>query len=473
MEKSGLTFLPSVLRSSICAVLLTVSIYAAAEPPRQAGAADAASGVLTIDRTWAGIPVNISAVAVGPIVYVGYYDADRQLSVARIDTADGSIRKRTLGSVFAGWDAHNYITLSYDRDGVLHVAGNMHAAPLVYARMREPGDFDSLARVEGMTGKDEVHVTYPRFFTMPSGQLGFTYRSGKSGDGVEVINSFDRSRWTRLSDVPIFAPDSGGVAVNAYHTDYITGPDGYFHTAWVWRLNSGVESNFNVNYAKSKDLKNWTDSKGRRLALPMTPSNTDLVDKVAPNSGLFNNIRLGFNGSNEPVISYVKYDKDGNTQLYHARSGATGWQVAQVSDWHSRWDFSGGGTRIQDVWFSGVSSKGGKVTETIRHFKEGNVLVTYQNDAMKSVAVVAQPASPSRSCASKPWKQTETSIASAAPGAFKGKIVWRALPAGNSDRPRSCEQLGLGAACSMVSELMLVAAAKASPEQSRLLACAE
>ena len=41
------------------------------------------------------------------------------------------------------WDSHNYITMTADRDGYLHLSGNMHVAPLVYFGTAKPYDIHS------------------------------------------------------------------------------------------------------------------------------------------------------------------------------------------------------------------------------------------------------------------------------------------------------------------------------------------
>lgn len=39
-----------------------------------------------------------------------------------------------------GWDRHNYIAITMDVEGYLHMSGNMHAVPLVYFRITKPFD---------------------------------------------------------------------------------------------------------------------------------------------------------------------------------------------------------------------------------------------------------------------------------------------------------------------------------------------
>lgn len=414
-------------------------------------------GGLVVDEVWAGTRVGYDALSVGSIVYIAYYDADRLLSVARIDTVSGAISKRKLGSVFGGWDAHNYLTLAYDRFGHLHVAGNMHVSPLVYARMLKPHSFDSLTRVASMVGRDENSVTSPKFFNFPDGNLGLTYRYGKSGDAIELINRFDGSSWSRHSTVPVFSSSNGQPSVSAYHTGYVNGSDGYFHVAWVWRLKGTVADNFDVNYSRSKDLKHWLDSRGKELAAPMTPGNTDVVDSIPTKSGLFNNVKLGFDGYNLPVVSYLKYDELGYTQLYHARPHLNGWQVTKITDWHFRWELEGAGTLVQKISFSGVQTFNGIVNEKVMHPDEGSLVISYSKNAMKVERIETKSPEASTKCQTvAPWMHVSQQIATTSPDAFQGRIMWQSLPKDNKDLPRSCGSIGLTEGCSMISLLILV-----------------
>ena len=51
-----------------------------------------------------------------------------------------------------GWDSHNYVTMAVDRDGHLHVSGNMHCVQLIYFRTETPGDITTLKQLP-MTGQ--------------------------------------------------------------------------------------------------------------------------------------------------------------------------------------------------------------------------------------------------------------------------------------------------------------------------------
>jgi hypothetical protein len=417
---------------------------------------------IQVDEAWAGTSLVYDAISVGPVVYVAYYDAQRRLSVARVDTATGEVAKKALDSVFGGWDAHNSVTLAYDRGGYLHVAGNMHAAPLVYARTLRPNDFSSLARVDRMVGGDESSVTYPNFFFHPGGDLLFSYRSGRSGDGALLINRFDGGRWSRLLSKPLFAAASEADPVNAYPTGFIAGPDGYFHVAWVWRKTYLAETNFNVGYARSKDLAHWEDSRRRALELPITPANAEVVDAIPARGGLLNNIKLGFDTGGRPIISYLKYDGQGNSQLYHARLRADGWQVVQATDWKYRWEFSGGGTLPTEIYFAGVRSEANRMTEEVSHKLYGWARLTIdpltlaaRSTPIGSLGAQNEYAMPP---APLPFHAKSITIRPMSEDSVRGQIQWRTLAADNNDQPRSCESVGLPAACSMTSALQAVLA---------------
>jgi hypothetical protein len=69
------------------------------------------------------------------------------------------------------------------------------------------------------------------------------------------------------------------------------------------------------------------------------------VDPVPAGGGMINgNTRIGFDSKGRVILSYHKYDADGNTQVYNARREKTDWKIYQVSHWNVRWEFKGGGS---------------------------------------------------------------------------------------------------------------------------------
>ena len=65
--------------------------------------------------------------------------------------------------VTTGWDSHNYITMTVDDGGFLHLSGDMHCVPLKYFRTTKPLDPATFERLDKMTGTEENRTTYPRF----------------------------------------------------------------------------------------------------------------------------------------------------------------------------------------------------------------------------------------------------------------------------------------------------------------------
>lgn len=431
-----------------------------------AGARADGPSAIRIDRVWAGSSAAFDALgAPGGRVYVGYYDAERYLTVAQVDTRSGAIQRVRLASRFEGWDAHNEIVLALDQRGLLHVAGNMHGTPLVYARTAAADDFTSL-RLQPMVGTDESRTTYPEFFTLPGGDLAFSYRSGGSGDGREILNRFDGTGWSRLLPQALFAADPGGPKVSAYHTGYRPGPDGLMHVAWVWRRTPDARTNFHVGYARSADMTTWQTSDGRPQPLPITPSRSEVVDAVGESAGLFNSLKLGFDGDGQPLISYLKFDADGNTQLYHARPRSDGrWQIEAATRWSYRWDFQGVGTLPVDVGFSGVRLEQGRLMEDYNHVRYGRGTLELDPLTLVSLAPTSRPAAAAvrsgpASAASGPSHQVDPYFVNTRPvrqrTASYVAIRWRSLGVDNHDRPRTCESSGLESGCSMTSVLELV-----------------
>jgi hypothetical protein len=304
---------------------------------------------IAVEPVWSAHPVGFSLHTHPPHQYVAYYDAQRRMSVAqrRLDSTNWTITR--LPSML-GWDSHNYVTLALDRDGFLHVAGNMHGVPLIYFRSGEPHLAASLRRVPAMTGEREQRVTYPVFLHDREGRLIFRYRDGGSGNGDDLYNVYDEAThaWHRLLNQPLL---SGGGRMNAYATVPKRGPDGRFHIVWVWRDTPDCASNHTLSYARSDDLRRWTDAAGRALALPITMESGVVVDPVPPRGGLLNvNRELGFDNAGRPVVTYHKYDAQGDLQVYAAHYESNAWKIVQVSDWQGyRWEFSGGGTILVEV----------------------------------------------------------------------------------------------------------------------------
>lgn len=293
-----------------------------------------------IDKVWSAHRTRFTILKTANRIFVGYYDANRQLSVASRNSSRWVLQRLPN---WASWDSHNHVAMGVAADGSLHLAANMHSDPLVYYKA-VGDDIRTLQRVPTLGNPTrEQRVTYPAFIKDRSGRLIFKYRDGSSGAGNEIYLAYQNGAWTDISSGPLV--DRQGQR-NAYFDGPILGPDGYFHLAWVWRDTSDAATNSNLSYAKTQDFQTWRRSNGAVVQLPMLFSTCEIVDPFPTNSGVLNgNVRLGFDAAGRPTITYFKFGPDGNTQVHLTRHNAGSWQTVQVTSWTDfRWDFGGGGT---------------------------------------------------------------------------------------------------------------------------------
>jgi hypothetical protein len=68
--------------------------------------------------------------------FVAYYDKERRMTVASRNLGSKDWAYQILPTS-VGWDSHNYITMAVDREGHLHVSGNMHAVKLISISARK------------------------------------------------------------------------------------------------------------------------------------------------------------------------------------------------------------------------------------------------------------------------------------------------------------------------------------------------
>jgi hypothetical protein len=372
-------------------ILVLAIALLGATAPRADTSALAGEVVSSVDvaPVWAGHPVGFALLTHGGRQYVGFYAADRRLTVAaralgsdaweffRLPSERSEPPRfgRPETSAVLGWDSHNSIVMTADSAGHLHLAGNMHCNPLTYWRTREPGEIKSFEQVKTMVGRDEERCTYPVFLTLADGRLVFQYRSGKSGDGSTFLNIYDvESRaWRRLVDGPVF---DGEQKRNAYPLMPVAGPDGMFHLSWVWRESGDAAANHDLSYARSRDLASWEDAAGRPLALPirLTTEGT-IVDPVPVNGGILNGSgRVGFDHDKRPVLAYYKFDDAGHSQAFVARWEGSAWRIVQLSDWDHRFEPAGGGTLPKYEIHLGIvqPGKAGELRLEYGHVKAGS-----------------------------------------------------------------------------------------------------
>lgn len=324
--------------------------------------------VIPIDEVWAGHPVRFCLLTHGDRQYIAYYNADRHMVVGQrnLDEEKFSLHimpptyRKTAGgtSTVLGWDSHNYVTLGIDRDGYIHLSGNMHVHPLTYFRSTVQGDISTLVQVREMVGSLEERCTYPRFLYTREGEMICTYRDGGSGNGNQIYNIYDtRSRtWSRLLDTPL--TDGKGL-MNAYIASPTLGRDNWYHTYWVWRDTPDCQTNHDLSYMKSPDLRQWYNAFGQPVQLPATyPESPVVVDPIPVKGGIINlAARFILDERDNPVFAYHKYDPSGNLQFYTAQIQDGKWDYHQVTDWDYRWEFKGGGSINSEVILKGFNER--------------------------------------------------------------------------------------------------------------------
>lgn len=371
-------------------IAITATVQAAAKTPKTLRQPTG----LKIDRVVSAFPVGFDLLTAGRRQFVAYYDSCHQMTVAARGLDSDRWEYRKLDQKVP-WDSHNSITMTTDRDGYLHLSGNMHGVPLVYYRSEKPYDIASLNRIDAMTGEDEKHVTYPAFMRDKQGRLIFHYRSGGSGDGYEIYNLYDPDTrtWRRLLDKPLI-DGHGEETRNAYMQGPVLGADGWFHLIWVWRDTGDCATNHTLSYARSRDLLHWESIRGEAVPLPITFGDTVLyVDPTPPGGGLFNpGIKLGFDCDRRPVIGYHKYDGNGNNQLFVARFEDGAWKRVQLTRWNYRWHIQGWGSMPTELEISiPTVTEDGKIAFGYEHVREGKGQVLIDGKSLQPVGIREAP----------------------------------------------------------------------------------
>lgn len=359
--------------------------------------------VIKIDSVWAGHPVGFCLFTHENRQYIAYYNANRNMVVGQRnldednfqlhimpptsrETADGT-------STVLGWDSHNSVTIGMDKEGFIHLSGNMHVHPITYFKSTKPNDISTLEQIFEMVGTEEKRCTYPHFMTTKEGELLFHYRDGGSGNGNEIYNiySCETKTWSRLLETPL--TDGQGL-MNAYQTQPTVMSDGWYHVYWVWRDTPDCSTNHDLSYMKSPDLKNWFNAFGELLELPATlDKKLVIVDPIPAKGGIINlAAKLCLDENNKPVFAYHKYDSVGNLQFYTAQTIDDKWIYKQITNWDYRWEFSGNGSINSEVRIKDFNKRNDGLFElSYWHIKYGNGIILL-NNKFENIGQVLKPA---------------------------------------------------------------------------------
>lgn len=321
----------------------------------------------------------------GTCQYLAFYDGDHQATVAKrkLGTTDWEFAKLPEK---VGWDTHNRLVLFLDREGYLHLTGNMHASPLRYYRTAKPGDIQTFEPIHTWTGKDEERVTYPTLLKLRDGSIHMMYRLGGSGNGKNILVHYSEKdrKWTGdeafLSGMES-EPDSNAYPFGGIQEDR----RGILHIAWCWRETPDVETNFDICYARGEDGgRSWKHWDGTEYELPIRPENAEVVDDIPQRAGLMNGGTLVIDGEGNPYIGYTRFDAAGHNQIFVATPAGKAWRIFQLTNWETRFWFEGRGTipeyppiprlSLRQDGRIGVRYGGGKVTPP-----EGEIVFTRED----------------------------------------------------------------------------------------------
>lgn len=358
--------------------------------------------ILKIDSVWAGHPTGFCLYTHGNRQYIAYYNANRNMVVGQRNLRDDKFdvyilpptsRKEARGtSTVLGWDSHNFATLGIDKEGFIHLSGNVHVNPLTYFRSDKPYDISRMTQIFEMVGSEENRTTYPHFMLTKEGELLYHYRDGGSGNGNEIYNisNCETHTWKRLLDTPL--TDGQGL-MNAYQTQPKVMKDGWYHMYWVWRDTPDCSTNHDLSYMKSPDLKNWFDAFGNPIKMPATLDQKSLiVDPIPPQGGIINlAAKMVLDKNNNPVFAYHKYDEAGNLQFYTAQIQHKKWIYKQITNWDYRWEFSGNGSINSEVRIKGFRKRNDDRYEVdYWHIKYGNGTILL-NNKFEAIGKVLKP----------------------------------------------------------------------------------
>jgi hypothetical protein len=357
---------------------------------------------IKIDSVWAGHPVGFCLYTHENFQYIAYYNAKRNMVVGQRnlneDTFELHIMPATFRETSGGtstvlaWDSHNSVTIGIDKDGFIHLSGNMHGNPITYFKSTKPNDITTLAQEMKIVGTEEKRCTYPHFMLSKEGELLFHYRDGGSGNGNEIYNIYmcESKKWSRMLDVPL--TDGQGL-MNAYQTQPTIMKDGWYHVYWVWRDTPDCSTNHDLSYIKSPDLKNWFNAFGEAIKLPATlDKKSVIVDPIPAKGGIINlAAKLCLDENNAPVFAYHKYDSNGNIQFYTAQTKNGKWIYEQITNWNYRWEFSGNGSINVEVSIIGFNKRDDGFYEIdYWHIKHGNGTILL-NDKFENCGKVLKP----------------------------------------------------------------------------------
>lgn len=248
--------------------------------------------------------------------YTVYYNKARNVCISRRKLPLGEWQEVVLPYKNSVDDAHNVISMGIcHKDGSIHLSYDHHNDDLHYCRSLEtagnannPDEMEwkssSFSLTTSALDASVPNVTYPRFISMPNGNLLFECRYRWSGYGDSYLREYDGDtkqwslvgRYVQGEDVQ---PDACAY-INGMTYDNL----GRLHVTWCWRDDFGGGSNHDFYYAYSEDDgRTWKDTYGdlnaeTQMMTPVFDSQTGtslgqtkktfMVEEIPYNKGYIN-----------------------------------------------------------------------------------------------------------------------------------------------------------------------------------------
>ncbi|MTH18106.1 BNR repeat-containing protein [Flavobacterium sp. LC2016-01] len=273
--------------------------------------------------------------------FIAYYDNEGYviLGKRKLKTTNWELVKTPFTGNIK--DAHNTISIAVDGEGYLHLSWDHHDTRLRYAKSKLPLSLD-LGKEESMTGNAEQKVTYPEFHNLPNGNLVFFYRSGASGRGNMIINSYSvkDKKWTQIQSNLVNGEDQR----SAYWQAKVD-KKGTIHLSWTWRESWDVSTNHDICYARSEDGGlTWKKSNGEKYTLPITIASAEIAWKIPEKSSLINQTSMTADENGNPYIAnYWNENNIPQFQIVYLENGV--WKKTNTAFRKTSFSLGGGGTK--------------------------------------------------------------------------------------------------------------------------------
>ena len=177
------------------------------------------------------------------------------------------------------------------------------------------------------------------------------YRVGNHIAGKTILNLYndETNSWTQMTDELLFGKFSEGQTTNAYCNTPVVDNAGNIQLSYVWRTEFTDENQFvnnsNIGFIKSTDSgKTWLSSKGRPMALPITPVNSEVIWAIGPDENLMNQCSMTSDSFGNPHIAFYSNDRNGIVQYKHLWFDGAEWKCNIISERKEAFDLSGKGT---------------------------------------------------------------------------------------------------------------------------------